>query len=98
MATSSQQSELANSPPMKWVDGLRCVQIDPLYYEGLVDDLNATLELHRQETVSTFGCRTSYRSGGGKENMPEVCRYPTKYGLVKEQVSTGLYNCIAIDM
>ena len=37
----------------KWVDGLTCVESDPLYYEGVVDDVNATLELHRQETVST---------------------------------------------
>ena len=30
-----------------------------LYYEGIIDDLHETLELHKKVTVTTFGTRTS---------------------------------------
>ena len=45
----------------KWKSGLTSIQ-GGLYFEGIVDDLDSILELHKQETVSTFGCRTSYRT------------------------------------
>ena len=42
------------APP--WAVGLhRC----GLYYEGVVDDLEKTLELHKKVTVTTYGTRTS---------------------------------------
>ena len=41
-----------------WTDGLqksKCGQ----YYEGIVRNAAAVLELHKQDTVSTFGIRRS---------------------------------------
>jgi hypothetical protein len=40
------------------------------YYRGYVDDLDATLELHRRETVTTWAIRRSEtkRTPEGKEN------------------------------
>lgn len=44
------------APP--WALGLhRC----GVYYEGVVDDLEKTLEIHRKVTVTTYGIRTSRR-------------------------------------
>ena len=34
-----------------------------LYYEGVVDNIEDTLELHRGSTVSTFGTRRSCQPG-----------------------------------
>ena len=43
---------------MTWKEGLEC---KGLYFEGVIDGskLESTLELHRRETVSTFGTRRS---------------------------------------
>ena len=58
------------APP--WASGLHR---SGLYYEGVVDDLEKTLELHRKATVTTFGTRTSCKSSTNecnKENRSDV--------------------------
>ena len=44
----------------RWSDGLTAAE---LYYNGVVDEskLQDTLELHKRDTVSTFGTRSSCR-------------------------------------
>ena len=44
----------------RWADGLTAAG---LYYDGVVDEskLQDTLELHKRDTVSTFGTRLSRR-------------------------------------
>ena len=44
----------------KWAEGL---SVAGLYYDGVVDEcsLQGTLELHKRDTVSTFGTRSSRR-------------------------------------
>ena len=39
-----------------WAEGLKKVGT---YYEGYVEDLEGTLELHRQDTVTTWSIRRS---------------------------------------
>ena len=39
-----------------WAEGLKKVDT---YYEGYVEDLEGTLELHRRDTVTTWGIRRS---------------------------------------
>ena len=39
-----------------WAEGLKKVGT---YYEGYVEDLEGTLELHRRDTVTTWGIRRS---------------------------------------
>ena len=53
--------ERMSAEEQKWKSGLTPIQ-EGLYFEGIVKDLDPILELHKQETVSTFGCRTSYRT------------------------------------
>ena len=58
----------------KWARGLHK---KGLYYEGLVDNHEEVIELHRKHTMTTYGTRTSSRtSGEGKEN--KVLLYYTK--------------------
>ena len=42
-----------------WTDGLKKSGV---YYNGFVDDIEATLEQHRKQTVTFYGTRNS--SGG----------------------------------
>ena len=42
---------------LKWAHGLSPI-CGGLYYEGVVDD---TLDMHKRDTVTTFGIKTSYR-------------------------------------
>ena len=44
----------------RWADGLT---VAGLYYDGVIDEkrLQDTLELHKRDTVSTFGTRSSRR-------------------------------------
>jgi hypothetical protein len=54
---------MTSSP--SWTDGLG------EYYEGVVGNVSAVLELHKQDTLSTFGIRRSESSvpnGEDKEN------------------------------
>ena len=54
------------APP--WTLGLgKC----GLYYEGVVDDLEKTLELHHKMTVTTFGTRTSSSCQAKSCSQPE---------------------------
>ncbi len=39
-----------------WARGLK---ISGLYYEGIVDNVEAILEQHRKETVTSYGTRNS---------------------------------------
>jgi len=59
------------APP--WASGLHRSR---LYYEGVVDYLEKTLELHRKATVTTFGTRTSSSLSStnecNKENRSDV--------------------------
>ena len=65
----------ASAEEQKWKSGLTPIQ-EGLYLEGIVKDLDSILELHKQETVSTFGCRTSYRT--------KVCTYRRVAPIAKE--------------
>ena len=60
---------------LKWAHGLSPIS-GGLYYEGVVDDLSITLDIHKRDTVTTFGIRTSYRKkppfAADKENVPKV--------------------------
>ena len=47
---------MASLPVPAWAVGL---QHKGLYYEGVVDGLDELLELHKRDTVSTFGTRSS---------------------------------------
>ena len=51
------QSSTMSSLPV-WAEGLKKVGT---YYEGYVEDLEGTLELHRRDTVTTWGIRRSQR-------------------------------------
>ena len=51
--------EVENSVPPVWAVGLKR---SGLYYEGLVDNLEDTLEAHRRCTITTYGTRTSKKS------------------------------------
>ena len=55
---ASTQATSQNSQP-SWSKGLKR---SGLYYEGIVDDCDQVLELHRRSTMSIFGTRTSYRA------------------------------------
>ena len=60
-----------------WAKGLKAV--GKYYFSGIVDNVNSLLELHRRDTLCTFGTRTSVQkprvgSGGGdngENNDPE---------------------------
>lgn len=64
---------MADSMP-SWAEGL---ERRSLYFEGFVDDVDSVLELHRRETVTYYGTRTSSTSkcvpdincDSNKENM-----------------------------
>ena len=45
---------------LSWAEGL---SVAGLYYDGVVDEskLQEVLELHKRDTVSTFGTRCSHR-------------------------------------
>ena len=53
----------------RWADGLTAAG---LYYDGVVDKskLQDTLELHRRDTVSTFGTRSSRRVSKHTKSEP----------------------------
>ena len=55
-------------PAPSWADGLIKHGDN---YEGIVNNVSAVLELHKQDTVSTFGIRRSERprSAPGKKDM-----------------------------
>ena len=49
-----------------WTDGLQqCGQ----YYEGIVGNAAAVLELHKQDTVTTFGIRRSKKPASSSSSM-----------------------------
>lgn len=48
-----------------WAEGLKKCGT---YYDGYVEDLAGTLELHRRDTVSTWGVRRSQKKISGEEN------------------------------
>ena len=52
----------------KWTEGL---SIAGLYYDGIVDGgkLDEVLELHKRDTVSTFGTRSSRRVSQPKKKQ-----------------------------
>ena len=58
-----------------WAEGLKKVGT---YYEGYVEDLERTLELHRRDTVTTWGIQRSQRKqpapgmDGSKKNVLSV--------------------------
>ena len=71
-----------------WTEGLT---VAGLYYDGIVDGdkLEKVLELHKRDTVSTFGTRSSRRVSEPKKNQTphdenkspneEVARKKVKY-------------------
>ena len=38
------------------------------YYEGIVNNVENTLELHRKDAVTTYGTRTSFKSSESKSD------------------------------
>lgn len=60
-----QISRVMENPPV-WAKGLKKCGA---YYEGYVEDLETTLELHRCETVTTWGIRRSQT----KRCTPVLC-------------------------
>ena len=52
----------------KWTEGL---SVAGLYYDGIVDEgkLDEVLELHKRDTVSTFGTRSSRRVSQSKKKQ-----------------------------
>jgi len=51
-----------------WSSGLARIR---QYYEGIVENVESILELHRKDTVTTYGTRTSFKSSksnNDKEN------------------------------
>ena len=58
-AAMAQQAGTSQNSQPSWSKGLKH---SGLYYEGIVDDCDQVLELHRRSTMSTFGTRTSYRA------------------------------------
>ena len=53
-----------------WAEGLT---VAGLYYDGIIDEskLQDTLELHKRDTVSTFGTRSSRRVSKNTEVLGE---------------------------
>ena len=43
------------------------------YYEGIVENVESTLELHRKDTVTTYGKRTSFKSTKSDDNKENDC-------------------------
>ena len=43
------------------------------YYEGIVENVESTLELHRKDTVTTYGTRTSFKSTKSDDNKENDC-------------------------
>ena len=62
------QATSQNSQP-SWSKGLKR---SGLYYEGIVDDCDQVLELHRRSTMSTFRTRTSYRAQSKSVNEEDT--------------------------
>ena len=58
-----------SSPP--WAKGLKR---SGMYYEGIVEDLDETLEAHRRITMTTYGTRTSKKQTTFIES-----KHPGKY-------------------
>ena len=72
--TMTSCTSLSSSLSPKWALVLSPTS-SGLYFEGVVDDLEYTLQIHKQATVSTFGTRTSYRrksTSDDKENDQKV--------------------------
>ena len=46
----------------KWWERAYLKPLGAHYYGGVVDDLDDILEVHRRETLSTFGTRTSVKN------------------------------------
>ena len=74
MSTMTSCTSLSSSLSPKWALDLSPTS-SGLYCEEVVGDLEYTLQIHKQATVSTFGTRTSYRrksTSYDKENNQKV--------------------------
>ena len=63
---------MATSQSPAWAAGL---SVAGLYYDGIVDEnkLQEILELHKRDTVSTFGTRSSRRVSSNSKSVKTSC-------------------------
>ena len=71
-----------------WAESL---QLRGVYFEGFVDDVTATVERYKAETLTTFGTRTSKRSRDDPERS--VCP-ANKQSCIRELLACLMTCCL----
>ena len=77
---------MSDCPLPSWAKGLKKYGT---YYEGVISDAESVLELHKKETVTTFGIRRTEKHACNKENKNPA---ETNLGMYSSYQHVHVYN------